>query len=76
MTNAIKPVEGAAIYEAGYDNGKPCVWMTVLKDEHCEHDCYYVVQNCQNISLAMKAAEKWQKKENNAVNKSLKKSTK
>lgn len=67
MINSIKPVQGAAIYEAGYNEGKACVWMTVLPDAHCDHECYYVVQKCSNIIAAQIAAEKWQKKENKSV---------
>lgn len=65
-----QPVKGAAIYEAGYDEGRACVWMTVLKDDNCPNDMYYIVQRCRNIIAAQIAAEKWQTKENKAVLKS------
>lgn len=67
MINYIKPVPGAAIYEAGYDEGKACVWMTVPPDEHCKEEMYYVVQSCRNIIAAQIAAQKWQTKENKSV---------
>lgn len=69
----IEPVKGAAIYQAGYDpekGYKPCVWMTVPADEHCDHECYYIVQTCKTIDAARSAANKWQQKENKAVEKS------
>jgi hypothetical protein len=71
----VEPVEGAASYWAGYDyekNKKPCVWMTIKADEKCPHDCSYIVQYCRTSESAEKAADKWQKKENKAVQKNKK----
>lgn len=67
MSRHIKPVKGAAIYEGGAADGKWCVWMTVLPDEHCTEPHYYIVQYCRTNEAAHKAADKWQAKENKSV---------
>lgn len=67
MNNIIKPVKGAARYFASLDDLKPSVWMEIPPDEHCDENMYYVVQRCKTIETAVKAAEKWQIKENKSV---------
>lgn len=71
MSRNVKPVNGAAIYEAGAGDGKWCVWMTVLPDNNCAEPCYYIVQYCRTNEGAHKAADKWQEKENKIAIKTL-----
>lgn len=66
-TPTTKPISGAARYFAGVNTeGKPCVFMVDTEGYTNE------IKRCKTLDAALTAADKWQIKENKAVEKAAK----
>jgi hypothetical protein len=61
MSKNVSPVSGAARYTHGAHGSK---WVVLMADTE---GALSAIQNCASFDAAVKAADKWQKKENAAV---------
>lgn len=66
MSNNVIPVAGAARYTQGIDGGN---YVVIMIDTEGFRN---VIQKCNTPDAAIKAADKWQSKENKAVLKAAK----